>query len=551
MRPYIVALLAALSLSPATITVSPNGNDSADGVHAPVATIQRAIDRAATFRSVGERVAIVLDGGTYFLSGTLVFRPITGNAPLVFTAKRGTMPVISGGTVIRGTRRTENGRMIIACDRSASINQLFVNGRRYVRARSPNADDIMFWHLSASGARTSGGAGSFEYAADTVPVQGAEGAEIVFIRLWDISRFSVTGIDTAKRILQFRVPPALKEVSHWGAHKPYYMENAASFLDAPGEWYYDPAAGEITVIPFPGDDLAAAEVIAPRLAHLIKFQGDPSQPVANISFEGISFMHTTWSFPAEGYDGHQADLVIGAGIEGTYAESISFSRCSFTAQGRYALGFQTACRGITINACTFTDIGAGAVLFGEAGNPQRGSETMSNTFINCHVHHIGVIYPSAVGVWVGYAAYNRIASNHIHNTPYSGISVGWGWDRNPGGAHHNIIERNYLHDIQEQMGDGGAIYTQSHQPGTVIRNNMIHDVFGQKTYGTGIYLDNYSSHITVSNNIVARTAGASHPQNDPRSNRICNNVFVLPPTGVFHINKGVGGMFERNIIYIS
>jgi len=554
--------------------VAPNGNDAWSGKRAehlagtnegPFATLQRAQSAAREWRAQNPGaqlpLRVVVSEGTYYLTEPLVFTPQDSGSeksPTVFAAADGAAPVVSGGREIRGFRRDpQKSDLWVAHlpevqEGKWFFTELFINGRRYTRARHPNTAD--YWFSAEKKLEIENATGGFVYAqGDMKRWENLSETEVVLLRVWDVSRYRLTSVDETTRVARFRVPPDLKSITHWGEHHPYYLENNRAFLDTPGEWFLDRSSGMLTVWALPGDDLGKAQVVAPVLSHLMRFAGTADAPVQHLRFEGLDFRHCAWSLPPDGYDGHQADVVIGGGVEGDYARHIQFRRCSFREQGRYAINLRRGCRNIVIDGCHFTDLGAGGVLLGDFATmlPPAEDETRDNTVSNCEIHHTGQVFPSAVGIGVGYAHHNRIAGNHVHHTSYTGISVGWGWTDQPNGAHDNIIERNYLHDIQLVMGDGAAIYTLSRQPGTVIRSNVIHDVFGAYTFGSGIYLDNNSSEILVENNLVARTIGASLVNNAVgRDNIIRNNIFALAATDVFHINRCKNNRIEGNIIYI-
>ena len=54
-----------------------------------------------------------------------------------------------------------------------------------------------------------------------------------------------------------------------------------------------------------------------------------------------------------------------------------------------------------------------------------GTSRMEHVVSDNHIHDIGLVFPPAVGVWVGQSSRNVIAHNHIHDLYYTGISVGW------------------------------------------------------------------------------------------------------------------------------
>src|SRR5664279_4438751 len=79
-----------------------------------------------------------------------------------------------------------------------------------------------------------------------------------------------------------------------------YFENAYEFLNEPGEWYVDDHSGDIFYIPRPGENLATADVELPVLEVLVEGIGTADRPVANLTFEGITFAYATWLEPGSG-----------------------------------------------------------------------------------------------------------------------------------------------------------------------------------------------------------------------------------------------------------
>ena len=89
-------------------------------------------------------VTVLLRGGTYRVSQAIEFTPEdsgTREAPIVYAAYPGERPVISGGRPIRGWQQGDGALWTAQIDevRSGAWNfhQLFVNGQRRVRARTP------------------------------------------------------------------------------------------------------------------------------------------------------------------------------------------------------------------------------------------------------------------------------------------------------------------------------------------------------------------------------------------------------------------------------
>jgi parallel beta-helix repeat protein len=301
--------------------------------------------------------------------------------------------------------------------------------------------------------------------------------------------------------------------------------------------------------------MTQAQVVAPVPNQLILFQGNAATGnfVANLRFNGLTFQYTDWTMPATGYADLQAAFDIPAAVQGTGTNSITFGNCTFAELGQYAISLGSGSSNNSIVANVMTDLGAGGVKIGDPGIPQSGSESMANVVSDNQIYNIGLVYPGAVGVWVGQSSGNTIAHNSIHDTFYTGISVGWTWGYTPTAAQGNLIEFNQIYGIgQGMMSDMGGIYTLGVQPGTVINNNVIHDVTIYAYGGEGVYLDQGSSNILVENNVVYNAENGGFNFNYGGQNTVQNNIFALGTTA--QINRALAEphlsfTFERNIVY--
>ncbi len=139
-------------LKPTVFHVAVNGKDTDPGsAEAPFATVQRA--RAAVREAVRgglkRDVVVLLGGGTYSVPETLTFGPEDGGTEgfsVAYAAAPGDSVTISGGRSITGWKKAETGPLWTAelpesKEGRWCFRQLFVNGHRAVRARTPNADE--------------------------------------------------------------------------------------------------------------------------------------------------------------------------------------------------------------------------------------------------------------------------------------------------------------------------------------------------------------------------------------------------------------------------
>jgi hypothetical protein len=160
----------------------------------------------------------------------------------------------------------------------------------------------------------------------------------------------------------------------------------------------------------------------------------------------------------------------------------------------------------------FEDISGNGVMVGDGKKhwetywwenyPEELAE--NNSVSGCTITGIGKQFHGAVGIWAGITAGTTISENYLYHLPYTGISIGWVWSPVPTPAKNNKITGNHIHDVIEELSDGGGIYVLGLQPGTIISNNLIHDVKvrGGTSHHNGIFLDEGTSEVTISGNII-------------------------------------------------
>ncbi|MDD5707838.1 MAG: right-handed parallel beta-helix repeat-containing protein [Kiritimatiellae bacterium] len=547
---------------------------SADRQDGPVATPGRALLLARKMRP--KRVQVEIQDGVYELDNPLVFTPADSGQR--WSAAPGTRPLLSGGRRLNGWKiGTHDGRVAWTLElpdvRAGKWNftQLWVNGRRRSRPRLPKSGYYRFRGLD--GQPNTGGAwykgpDRAEYDERHKGFRHLEDISLVAYQLWFETTLRIEKIDVARRLMHFRTRALSSLQDESGQLARYALFNVAEALTEPGEWYLDRSAGILTYLPFPDETPDSTVAIAPRLPELIRFQGSRTAATANVVVENLALAHNEWQRSPDHVGVPQAAFDVPGAVVFDRAERCVLYGCELAHCAGYGIEMLAGSHGNVVAACTLRDLGAGAIKIGHemhggsevAGHvftpDKRWLRPMAATVADCRLYDGGHVYPSAVGVWIGNAGFNRIQRNHIHHFTYTGISVGWAWGFQASRAVDNRIESNHIHHINEDglLSDNGGIYTLGVQPGTILQGNHVHDVGCYRYGGRGLYLDEGSSGILVRNNCVHDVAGAGFYIHLGRFVTVRNNIFANMRATMLHPGRkelSCGSVFERNLTWFD
>ncbi|MBD3292244.1 MAG: hypothetical protein GF393_04930, partial [Armatimonadia bacterium] len=559
--------LLAPACAQTILHVAPDGsNDSAGTEAAPFATLARARDEIRAIRQQGGLAdggaRVIIHEGPYLLKEPLALSPEDSGsegAPVVYAAADGASPVISAGRIIDGLTRQDDGSFAVtipeAADHGWVFRQLFIDGRRYIHARSPN--EGQYHTMGGVPAEDGDGTASDRFAFRTGDLQAWPNISDVEVRLtfsWNAGSFPLKSIDTETNIAILGGPATWPIPKPGWASSPYLVFNHPGACDAPGEWRLDRTTGELRVIPFDGEDIAAAQVIAPVHERLVIAEGSPADGrfVEHVRFEGLSFQHAAWHLPEEGFSVPQAATTLGAALEFHAARDCALIDCEIAHVGRYGAWFGEHCSGNTVQRAHCHDLGAGGVRIGTSNRPQPIERVAHhNTVDNCFIHNGGHIHPGAVGIFVAIARNTTITHNEVSDLRYTGISLGWNWGISRNGTRENLVAYNHVHDVMRVLDDGGGIYSLGLTPGSVIRGNHIHDVARDRTVGHGIYLDGGSSGVLCENNLCHDCgAGGIRQQHGTACLTVLNNISAFNGFGL-GIDSERTNIFQYNIVYMD
>jgi hypothetical protein len=534
-----------------TIYVSPDGNDSNPGtLDQPLKTVAKARDLVRTKNSsMSADMTVYLRGGTYQQASTLTFANAdsgTGGFYVKYLAYQNERPLITGGAPITGWKVSDATNNIYSASAgTTAFRQLYVNGVKAIRARTPN----LLANNVANFNRLSG----WDKTANNVQVPSSAVAtwnnltkvEMHINIAWGDSTLRIASTTTTGNTayVKFQSPespmvfvrpnPNMAQVG-WGSGRAYYFENAKEFLDQAGEWYLDETTSTVYYKPRTGEDMATATVIAPMVETIMSISGTSTSSQASyLWFQGLTFAHSTYMRPSQyGFLDGQAgqynltaeannNQTVGrppAGVSVTNANNIHFERNLFTQMGATGLDFISGTHDDMIIGNAITDIAGNGFSIGKftasetteyhvAYNPTDKNEICTrDTFKDNYIDNVTTEFLGGVGIAGGYPAYVDIEHNEVSHTNYTGISVGYGWTSSPTAMTNNKINYNNIHHVNQILTDGGAIYVLSNQgTGSEMQYNYIHDYACSQwaDYGcNGLYLDEQTSGYTVAHNVM-------------------------------------------------
>lgn len=483
------------------IYIAPTGDDRNVGSKtAPFATLARAVKELYQYAGK-EAVSLWFASGTYYIDTTIVLGPeLSGTAehPVVFAGEPGAEVLLKGSRPLEGLKWQvyKDGIYKAKVPEGLSFDQLFVNGKRQVRARFPNYD-----HDNP----LRGGKGYLQVA------DGTDRRYDEWIRLkpedfkgkdW---KEPSTGIVHAFQShnwgnMQYRIKRVDKEHNQiflgeggWQLQRAhgiggkgkntswFFVENIFEELDVVGEWFLDEEEQLLYYHPEAGVDLDRALIEVPVVKDLIQIKGTSKDPVQYITIKGIDFTQSRTTF-MEAYEPlARGDWAIHRGgalfLEG--AENCRISDCNFEFLGGNGVFMSAYNRNNSVSHCRFYHLGESAValvgspdavrfyqtwddreIYGKDWNEMRKDMDLQpgpksdNYPKNCVVennimHDFGDYGKQVAGVYISMSQKITVAHNTIYNCPRAGICINDGtW-----GGH--LVEHNDIWETVRETGEHG------------------------------------------------------------------------------------------------
>jgi hypothetical protein len=568
---YITFILAILtSCANKEFYISPTGNDNNPGtIEQPFLTLEKARNEIRKTKAKG--VTVFLRGGIYKLDSTFILSSNdsgTKDAPICYVAYPGETPIITGGRKIKNWELTDPGNPEIAEKGKGNIwmakipkgwifHFLYVDGKPAQRSRSINNDlwrewpkDYIFGKPEKKGQLLTF---NNPEVLKNLPANGDLEMMVIIRQYGVIGNGVITGIDYKNGTARWNSTQLNLRSSRNPDEKAYRFENALALIDEPGEWAVNSEKGEIYYWP-KDKNINSAEVIAPFLYELIRFQGDEEneQWVHNIEIRGLTFKYTDrmpenrWPHKWMKRQWENPDAMIY--FEGVHNCTLAGNTLLYS--GAYGIALNHFAQHINIerNEIGFTGSG-GIQLYGFG--PGTKDVNRFNTIQRNYIHNHGLAnYWHSPGIQILGSGSNHIAYNFFERSAYSTISmVGinpatlntylpkgsfdgqvdlWNlgnirWEDFPEDviekvkngekpfnndnfykymhSDSNLIEYNICNEPHAKLFEGGAIYAWHPGRGNVINKNLIYKS-SPMPGSSVIALDDRAEYFTISGNVI-------------------------------------------------
>jgi len=551
--------LKGATTEPADFCVAPTGSDqwsgtccrpTGSGSDGPFATLARARDavRALQAEAPGRDILVLVRGGTYCLTETLVFglrdSRVEGRTTR-YAAYPGETPVLSSGLSIAGWRRvTEtleglpqgaDGKVWEA-DLPEALERvltLYDGTKRLTRSSGPvfqpaptgEYERVPSQNVAHERDRMLLRRVSFPRGA-LRDYPNMSDIELRFTPVpWTLNLLPLESVDEegGEALLAVEATAPVGAKNKWGAR----VENALDYLNEPGRWAVNTLERKLYF--WPEGNAPGGGIVAPCLQELIRveggidYEGPADEPVKGLVFDGLTLMHGERDRTAPGYKGtgiqHDWEMF----DKGTAlmrfrgAEDCAVEGCRFTSTSGTALRLDLYCQRISIRRNLFDDVGHMGILLCGYG-PGTKDANRGNEIVNNLLHHCGqeIWHGHAVFVWQ--SGDNRIANNRIHHCARKAIGlcgVRIPILQNRDHAFDEAARTIRWHEIDAAICSTGEDFDRFmpflHTHGNLVENNEIFRVLEKLADGSAINVSGAGEGNTIRANLVhhIRTYDAS------------------------------------------
>jgi parallel beta-helix repeat protein len=554
-----LSALSSLTVEAGALYVAPGGDDTRNGRQpapsgdgGPLATLGRARDLARADPAISR---IVLRGGDYWLDAPVTFGP--EDKGLALGAAPGETPVLHGGPRVTGWTEDADCRWSapLPLPDGVSPGSLFADGRQEIQARWPNLpegggwrDGWLFAAAPPDGSEWEGNLRFRFHDGDVPPLDGVTGLTAHIVggfnpsSQWGSDTLPVTGIDRDSH----SVTTLGTAYFFTGDGSRYFLAGRQEFLDAPREWWYDPAARRMHYVAQPG--ARPATLSAGTLPTLLSLDGADGMSITGLTLRDGSPIGT-------GKVG--TDTRGGGAIRVARSADVHISGNDFEDVGVAIHVTESPAATITRNR--IAHVAGNAIYLGtDYGSFGRSDGAL---IAGNHISDVGEVYFESAGIWFQATTGARVAHNLIERAAQFGIAGGSLWGPEDA-VYDAVIELNEVRDANLATADGGAIKLMGEQADplrSVIRQNLVTGTdqlmnrpdgsFWPARYESvdewptpiswAIYLDGKASGVTIENNLVVRNV-AGIGLNGGWSNVVRGNIVAAGSGTAIRIDDGTG-----------
>ena len=562
------------------VSISGNDNTGDGSAAKPFATISKAKDHVRTLDKTSGDIVVEIGEGTYKIIEAIVFDEKdsgSDNCTIHYVAAEGAEVILSGGNEVTGEWEYEGkGVYSITYNRDKKLRSLYINGQRAFMTSKVVKGQGSFGEYNIKGESADWAwidgtekAGTIFKAKD-IPTntRNADDIELMTQTTWNTSIVCVDSLEKKfnKVYANLQMPyGAIAQTPGWGNDYKFEENNTVynvfEWLGKPGEFYFDKSEHKLYYCPRENEDLATAKVVVPETEELIRLEGkSTADRVHNISFEGLTFAYTDWNLcEVDGSFGRATNQAASflfayaqefwheyiyraydlgpAAINVESASDITFKNNIIRNTGNDGLTLENDAVNITVEGNVFFDTAGSQLVI---GHPQHMYIGDKNSDYGIHSdkekYDVGVegvckdltitnnLFKNTCRLfWGGSAVMVFVTENmlfkynDVENTPYSGISLGWGWWNMNGDqdaivpqvptttTKNNKILNNKFTNTITKLSDTGAIYTLGDMPGTVISENYILGIGslgGHSYHIRGIHVDEGTMHVYGEKNVI-------------------------------------------------
>ncbi len=545
-----------------TLCVSVRGDDTggSGSEERPFKTLERARDAIRAMPELPEGgVTVLVRGGEYILENTFVLTPDdsgTAEKPVVYAAYPGEEVRVVSKVFLTGWRRLadeERHKPLFGMTDAAKkevyvaeipagwrFHALYADGKSLPNARAVKSDAWESDWPRASAGREDYAPDGLHASFDGGILDGLDGWEDAELRLitavwWNVNA-KLTHIDAARHtgIIESKLTVFYPDFQSMGGQ--FNLMNAPKVLTGPGEWCVDSVRGRVYYWPADGKDPNGAEIFAPKLTELVRFQGDGEEAgwqrkAANVTLSGIRFLYTDRAAETEldpawlTRNGEHPDgMIYMQGVENCAVEN-----CVIGYSGSQGIVLDHWAQNCRITGCEIGYASSGGVYVTGYG-PGTVDVNKCHRIARNHIHHVGREYMHSCAVQFFGSGRNVVEYNYFHDLPYAAVSViGMAWTQMRDGigvidtndtygnrqtmynarweeiegkslsdhrdaykyqhSGSSVIQYNICDDYMQTLRDGGALYAWCSGPGKVWQYNVGRRAFSDDWAVRAIHMD--------------------------------------------------------------